>query len=119
MYEDFAAWLDKILETELPSETVAINFNIYDEEDGTWSVQMIGASRFDEEDDEWACDEVFSTEEDLYVITSDDDWSDVQMQVVEMIAQYLEEGAKADILNSYKAVAAGFVDGELVIIDQD
>lgn len=116
MYEDFKAWLDGILETDLPKETVAVCFNLYDEEDGTWSVQLIGAGLYDEDNDEWACEEVYSTEENLFVITSEADWSEVQLQVVEAISKYIEEGKYKDKLTSYKAVAAGFVDGDLVTI---
>ena len=63
MYERFAEWLDIVLNTELPNELTAFCFNLYEEENYTWSVELIGASQFDEEDSDWACYEVFDSRE--------------------------------------------------------
>ena len=54
MYEEFAAWLDEKLENGLPDTAVAVNFNIYEEENNGWTVQLIASDRFDAQDDEWA-----------------------------------------------------------------
>lgn len=116
MYSEFENWLDELLENGLPNDAVAVNFNIYEEEDNYWSVQLIASDRFDDMDDEWACFEVYSSQEDLYYWESDCDSREVFEEVCGFIERYLEEGAHAEMLKSYRAIGAGFVDGELGII---
>ena len=64
MYDEFAKWLDRILDENMPLPGVAINFNIYEEVDLHWSIQLISSTYFDEEDEDWNCYEEFTTGED-------------------------------------------------------
>ena len=64
--DEFAKWLDRILDENMPLPGVAINFNIYEEVDLHWSIQLISSTYFDEEDEDWNCYEEFTTGEDLY-----------------------------------------------------
>ena len=66
MYDEFAKWLDRILDENMPLPGMAINFNIYEEVDLHWSIQLISSTYFDEEDEDWNCYEEFTTGEDLY-----------------------------------------------------
>lgn len=52
MYDEFAKWLDRILDENMPLPGVAINFNIYEEVDLHWSIQLISSTYFDEEDED-------------------------------------------------------------------
>ena len=52
MYIEFEKWLNNILEENMPIPGAAINFNLYEEADLYWSIQLICASYFDEEDEE-------------------------------------------------------------------
>ncbi|MBQ8967015.1 hypothetical protein [Ruminococcus sp.] len=113
MYEDFAAWLDEKLENGLPDTTAAVNFNIYEEENNGWTVQLIASDRFDAGDDEWACFEVYSSGEDLYYREKECGWEEIHEDVREMVQTYLEKGRFADMLKSFRAVGFGFVDGDL------
>ena len=61
MYDEFAKWLDRILDENMPLPGVAINFNIYEEVDLHWSIQLISSTYFDEEDEDWNCYEEFTT----------------------------------------------------------
>lgn len=116
MYSEFENWLDELLENGLPNDAVAVNFNIYEEEDNYWSVQLIASDRFDDMDDEWACFEVYSSQEDLYYWESDCDSQEAFEEVCGFIDRYLAEGNYAEMLKSYRAIGAGFVDGELGIL---
>ena len=49
MYKAFEKWLNGVLEENMPIPGVALNFNLYEEADFCWSIQLIGASCFDEE----------------------------------------------------------------------
>ena len=51
MYIEFEKWLNNILEENMPIPGAAINFNLYEEADLYWSIQLICASYFDEEDE--------------------------------------------------------------------
>ena len=116
MYIDFEAWLNDILDKNSPLGGAAINFNIYEDEDSFWSIQLISAEYFDENDDDWCCEEVFTTGEDLYTWKQNSDWMEVMQSSCDMIKRYLEEGKYADELKKFEAVAAGFVDGDLAIL---
>lgn len=116
MYEEFEIWLNDILDESLPIEGKAVNFNIYEEGDDQWSLQFIVASRFDPEDMDWACDEVFSSEEDIFEWTQETSWEEVVVTANEWISKYLESGKHASALKSYEAVGAGFIDGIIEIL---
>ena len=116
MYNEFAKWLDGALDTELPEDIAAFNFNLYEDGDGLWSIELIGASRFDPEDPDWACDEVFTNREDPLSWSEEADWKDVQEAMTTCVERYLSEGAYASALKNSEAVGIGFVDGDITIV---
>ena len=123
IYEEFAGWLDNLLENnEMPESTAAFCFNLYEEsdEDCIYAVQLIAADRFDADDNDWPCDEVWSSEEDIFCIDisdeSEKDWKGAMQRFKEMAVHYLEAGNYRNVLLQAKAVGMGFVDGELEII---
>ena len=52
IYIEFEKWLSKLLENDMPDNTAAYNFNIYEEEDETYGVQLIASDEFSEDDDD-------------------------------------------------------------------
>ncbi|MDE6092731.1 MAG: hypothetical protein K2G14_06500 [Ruminococcus sp.] len=123
IYSEFANWLDNLLENnDMPENTKAFNFNLYEEEEGEYiyGVQIIASDRFDADDDEWACCEIWSSEEDIFCVsTADEDEKgreQVQKFISEMISDYLGNGKYKDILINSKGIGIGFVDGELEYI---
>ena len=76
--KDFFEWLDLILKNELNSEIKAINFNLYEDTDNKWSVELVGTFSFDKDNDDWACDEVFTTRDQPFVIECESDWELVE-----------------------------------------
>ncbi|MBE6841068.1 MAG: hypothetical protein IJN05_12185 [Ruminococcus sp.] len=120
MYIEFEKWLSKLLENDMPDNTAAYNFNIYEEEDETYGVQLIASDEFSEDDDDWACSEIWSSEEEIFYIDHSDEKDADRERGLEFISQlisdYLEKGEKADKLKAVKAVGAGFVDGDLKIL---
>ena len=122
IYLEFEKWLDNLLETnEIPENTAAFCFNLYDEEDESYGIQLIASDEFDPEDGgEWACSEIWSSEEDIFYIDHSDE-ADADYErglefIGDLIEEYLENGKHKDILLEAKAVAQGFVDGELEIL---
>ena len=116
MYNEFEAWLDGALSVELPEDIVAFNFNLYEDGDNLWSIELIGASSFDAEDPDWACDEVFTNREEPLSWSAETDWENVLETMTVYVEKYLEEGKYADMLKSYDAVGIGFVDGDITIV---
>lgn len=116
MYTDFENWLNRILEENIPIKGAAVNFNLYEEEDNNWSIQLISASYFDEDDPDWCCEEVFTTGEDLFSWQQDSGWEKIFKTSCDLIRRYLKEGKYSAEFKKYQAVAVGFVDGDLEIL---
>lgn len=122
IYVEFVNWLDNILENnDMPDETVSFCFNLYEEsvEDSVFAVQLVACEAFDENDPDWACEECWSSEEDIFCVELSDeaekDWKAAQNLIKGWAEEYLGNGKYADILKS-KPVGIGFVDGDLEII---
>lgn len=119
-YEDFSKWLDSNLE-QLPSDIVAVNFNLYEGSNQTYDIQLIGTDTFDQEDEDWACEEIFTTGEDIFLIPRTDDiedWEDGLDFITKMVRKYLEDGKYDNMLKGLQAVGIGFVDGKIEILHQ-
>ncbi len=115
-YDDLRKWIDEALDQGIPEGVVALNFNLYDDEEGDWSSDVIGASSFDMNNDDWACDEVtdFGTREEPFSWhDGDKDWEEILQEFKDYIGRYLIEGKHAEKLKEYKAIGVGFVDGEI------
>ena len=110
--KDFFEWLDLILKNELNSEIKAINFNLYEDTDNKWSVELVGTFSFDKDNDDWACDEVFTTRDQPFVIECESDWKLVETFFIGLVNEYLSSGK----LKEYQAIGIGFVDGDLQIL---
>ena len=122
IYSEFVNWLDNILENnDMPDETVSFCFNLYEEsvEDSVYAVQLVACEAFDENDPDWACEECWSSEEDIFCVEHSDeeekDWKAAQKLITGWAEEYLERGKYASILTS-KPVGIGFVDGDVEII---
>ncbi|MEF9983521.1 MAG: hypothetical protein RR806_00465 [Oscillospiraceae bacterium] len=111
-------WLDTILNSEIPENIVALNFNLYDDGDFNWSIELIGTSRFDLKDDDWACDEAFDfgTRENPLSWQQECEWETILNSAVETISDYLIDGKYSALMKTFKGIGVGFVDGEIEII---
>ncbi len=114
--KSFFLWLDTVLRAELSKEIKAINFNLYEDADNKWSIELAGASEFDENDEDWACSEVFSTREHPFVITRESNWKEIEALFAAWVNKYLDTGQYAGKLKQYQAIALGFVDSNLQIL---
>lgn len=112
---EFYDWLDNILQGELSDEIKAINFNLYEDENDKWSIEMVGTSEFDENDEDWVCYEVFATRDDPFIIVRKSDWETIETFFIGLVKEYLADGKYAYKLKQYQAVGIGFVDGDLHI----
>lgn len=111
-------WIDNILNTDIPDGVVAFCFNLYEEGNGSWSMELIGSSRFDIEDSDWPCDEItdFESRKNLYEWEMDCSWKKALAYVTNELKEYLSDGKYANLLKSRKGVGVGFVDGDIKIL---
>ena len=115
-YSVFEKWVDETLSAELSDEIVAFCFNLYDDGDGNWSAEIIGAGSFDEENSDWACDEVFSSRKTPLRWKSNKSWEKVLSSFQSVLNTYLKQGKHARLLLEKKGLGFGFVDGDLVLV---
>ena len=113
---EFHIWLDDILQDELSEEIKAVCFNLYEDVGDKWSIEFVGAGSFDENDPDWACDEVLALRDTPFTLERAVKWDEFLEEAEQLIADYLQNGEHADKLKRYKAVAVGFVDGDLSIL---
>ena len=120
MYEKMSAWLDGVFSKTIPDGVVSVCFNLYEDGEGSWSMEVVGCSSFDSEDPDWACDEVtdFGTREEPFAWTDDSIWEKVLSDTTKLLYQYVQEGSASGYLQSLDGVAAGFADGDLNIISE-
>ncbi len=118
MYNKIADWLDNVLNRDIPENVVAFCFNLYDDGDEMWSMELIGAGQFDPEDDDWACDEItdFDTRAVPFSWKETAEWDEVLAEMGAVLKEYLSNGKNADILKSGAGVGIGFVDGDIEIL---
>ena len=107
----------------VPDEVLAFAFNLYDDAEDWWSLELVGTDRFDADggtDGQWACYEIadFGTREEPLSWQDQNDGEQVQEDVFAALRQYLNEGKYADVLKSRRGVGAGFVDGDLELLYQ-
>ena len=118
MYNKVSEWIDGVLSAHVPDEVVAFCFNLYENDECCWSMDLIGAAGFDPDDQDWACDEVtdFNSREPLFTWQAECEWDEALDTMVDILKKYLNEGKYADLLKSKNAVGIGFVDGDIKII---
>lgn len=113
---EFFNWLDEVLNKKFPSNIKAINFNLYEDNDNKWSIELVGTSTFDENDSDWACNEVYTTRDNPYVLVKESDWKTIENIFTSFLKNYLDKGKYSNILKKYCGIGIGFVDGDLSII---
>ena len=120
MYDKVSAWLDDIFNKNIPDSVVSICFNLYEDGDDSWSLEVVGCSSFDSDDPNWACDEVtdFETRDEPFVWTDEASWEKVLDDITKLLYKYIQEGKASKYLNSLKGLAVGFVDGDLNILSE-
>ena len=116
-YNNFTSWLDEILKNPLPENTKGINFNLYEEENPhTYGIQFVATKSFDLDDEDWACDEIFSSGENMYFFTNKNNWEQTLKEIETNIKIYLDKENNSPILKKFEGIGLGFVDGDLIIL---
>lgn len=115
-YAEFEKWVDTALSAEFPDGIEAFCFNLYDDGNGDWSAEIIGAGSFDKDDSDWACDEVFDNRDNPIQWESDESWEKQLSSFRSLLERYLKKGKYASLLKEKKGLGFGFVDGDMNLI---
>lgn len=118
LFDEASEWLDNILETDIPNEVIAFGFNLYDDGDYNWSMELIGTSEFDIDDEDWLCNEVtdFDTRDEPFQWSQNAEWEEILIHITDVLKEYLESGKYADVLKAKMGIGVGFVDGDVEIL---
>ena len=98
-------------------EIVAINFGLFESEEG-FMIHCIGSKIYDQENDDWACNEDFVPQKKYLKIpkelTENKDWYEIQNMFGELFKKYLSSlDYEFSLLNKVEAITYGFDDGDL------
>ncbi|MBN2535124.1 MAG: hypothetical protein JXB88_19740 [Spirochaetales bacterium] len=116
--KNFSKWLDMILKKNKFDAVVAFNFNLY-EGKGSFHIQLIGSDSFDRNDEDWACKEVYSSGENVFIVSrknAGQEWQKGLSFCTGLVRNYLSYGEFSKKLKDKTAVGIGFVDGNIDII---
>jgi len=115
-YSELETWLNEVMQMTIPVDVVAFCFNLYEDVNKSWTLELIGANTFDTTDSDWACDEVFTTRDKPLIWNENKEWQDVLMKIKELLQDYLEKGKYGKVLKERQGLAVGFVDGDLTLL---
>lgn len=118
MYNRVQDWLDEVLKQDIPNEVAGFCFNLYEDGDCDWSMELVGTESFDEDDEDWACGEItdFGTRTKPLMWKSESEWEHVLEDSIFALKTYLENGKYAEVLRGRSGVGVGFVDGNIEIV---
>ena len=109
MKQELITWLKPHLQA-LPAEAKALCLNLYEsEEEGEFDAQLVACAAYDREDPDWACEDIYSTGEELFGFSSED-WEAALDLMLETMSEAIADGILPDAI---EYVAVGFVDGDL------
>jgi hypothetical protein len=122
--EKLYTWLASALAQEVPQSVVAFSFNLFELEsaDAKYGIELVGADEFDPDDSDWACGDSWVAGPRSISIPhafANGGWDDCLRDAKRLLSKILgESSAAATKLKEAKAVAIGFVDGDLELIWQ-
>lgn len=118
--QPFSDWVSDVL-VEIPDETNAFVFNIY-EEDDVYLVDITGTTAYDEKDEAWTEGINWDSGEELFIIPKEKfegDWEEIHDTIAESLEALIEVNDElSETLCDSDAIAVGFIDGDLEIIWQ-
>ncbi len=100
---------------QIPKRVIAWHFDLYE----PYALQLAGSSSYDADDDDWACedeDEFYPQSSRLQLeFLNELSWRQVLKLLVQALRELREQMSDAKIFEC-KHIAAGFVDGDLILI---
>jgi len=117
----FENWITKInINSSLDEEIVAINFGIFESENG-YMVYITGSNEYDPDDDDWASEINFEPSQNLKYfnipseLTKDIHWEEVQSDIESTLKKIIAQNKDLNLFKN-RRITTGFDDGNLVRI---
>ena len=113
----FESWLSSAIQRCNGEGIAAYCFNISETSD-EFVVEVIGAPAYDPKDEDWACDEAWTSRPEKFLLTYaivGRAWKPVLAMVAGWVGKLVADASdkRFQLLRSSRAVAVGFVDGDL------
>ena len=121
-FEEFNGWIVSALASEVPKTVVAYSFNLFELAPGEakYGIELIGSDEFDTDNSDWACNETWVANPRSISIPracANGTWEGCLDDVRGLLTTTLSNSsATATKLKGARAVAIGFVDGDLELI---
>ena len=118
-YNNFANWLLRVNQTDLPpKDIIAFNFGLFENANGYYTTYLTGSRNFDPKDDDWAGDMDYAPAEKYFDLreyrSTEKEWQEVLRDVVNLVKQFTKSPEfSASFLAEASAITVGFDDGEL------
>ena len=118
----FSDWIEQINSSENPnSDIIAFYFGLFEKPNG-FSMYLVGSKEYHAEDDDWACNTDFEPENKYLefpeACSKEKNWEDILNVAKSLITKYSESNDfKNSIFKNAKAIATGFDDGDLILIE--
>jgi hypothetical protein len=117
--EEFNNWIVSALASEVPDTVVAYSFNLFELGPGEakYGIELIGSDEFATDNSDWACSEAWVADPRSISIPrafANGAWEVCLDDVKGLLTNFLSKSsATVAKLKEAKAVAIGFVDGDL------
>lgn len=87
MISELNEWLNNVLKQEVSALVVAFCFNLYEDKNNNWSMELVGTKSFDIDEEDWACDEItdFGTRENNFSWNKLCEWNEILEDVVSQL----------------------------------
>lgn len=119
--QPFYNWISDVLR-DIPDETIAFVFNIYEEED-VYLVDISGTTEYDADNENWTESINWDSGEEMFIIPKEKfegDWEEIHDLIAESLETLIDEETElSDTICDSKVVAVGFIDGDLEIVWQE
>lgn len=127
----FEEWVDKVIEKCPTQKAKGYVFNIYDNGNKNYSVEIVATKSFNEEDEDWACDELWASREHCpEFMFKSKSWEIALKEITDYVKDYLDYRERVDsngnkrldskyysvFTGENSAVAVGFVEGDLNVL---
>lgn len=117
-YQDLAEWIDSSLNTNLSDDIKCFCFNIYDDGDNDYSIEIAGYAPFYMNGEELGTEQMVINRDSPFVWNTPKSPDEILSETKHLIGEYLRKGRYGSLLCSTEAVLAGFVDGDTHIISR-
>lgn len=115
-YPALEEWIDTSLSVKLPDEINCFCFNIYEDADNAYSLELVGYTSFDKNDENWDTEEIVINRDHPLRWNTSVSPDGILTEIRYLIREHLPKGKYGSLLCSKEAILLGFVDGDVSIV---